>query len=354
MSKVGIVATELYDGQGLGNQLWVYAVTRVAAQRTGQQFAILGADRFKGRSFLNLDFGVEISKGISLPGGPPLILPKGIEYHLQEQRSKVQVDGMDVSGVDLRFLSPPQNSKLDGNMQSVTYIWEELDSIREWIRPIDDINGVQDYCAIHVRLGDFTGKGGPFVGWDYYLKGIEHFRRINPDMTFRCVSDDVEKCRENLPGFIHFVEQGEEDQHKAKHHLGGPIHNDFQVLLGAKNLLISNSSFSWWSAVLNHKKEMVIAPKYWARYNIGDGLWSTSDIITPGFSYLNKSGTVQSYEECVREATSSAMSHDIQIVSLAPKTILKSVFGILWGWAVGAIVRAVKRFPDQKKKFSNN
>jgi hypothetical protein len=347
---LGVVSTEFYDGQGLGNQLWVYAVTRVAAKRTGQEYAILGRQRFKGRSFLDLDFGLDIKPGLSLPGGPPIILPEGISVHLSEDRQVVMRDGMDVSGVDARFLAPPPNTKLDGNMQSVTYVLEELSSIRDWIKPLEPQIPLMNYCAIHVRLGDFTGKDGPFVGWDYYLNGIEFFLERDPATVFKCVSDDIAKCKEKLPSFIQFEEADIEDRDKAKHHFGGPIQKDFQILTGAKNLLISNSSFSWWAAVLNAHKDIVLAPKYWARYNISDGLWSTSDILTPGFHYLAKSGSVETFEEVLAETRKHKKLRDDAIISVPPKSVLARVIELVYGSILGILVRTAKGILNIKAK----
>lgn len=343
LGTMGIVATELYDGQGLGNQLWVYAVTRVSAQRTGQQFAILGSRRFKGRSFLDLDFGVKVRPGVSIPGGPPFVLPKATKTHLSERRQVLREDGMDVSGVDERFLQPPRNVKLDGNMQCVTYVWEDLDLIRQWIKLPEPQKPEIDYCAIHVRLGDFTGQEGPFVGWDYYRRGIQYFQERDPATVFRCVSDDIEKCKQNLPAFVRFDEVEGEDANKARHHLGGPIQNDFQTLVGAKNLLISNSSFSWWAAVLNTRKELVVAPKYWARYNVADGLWSTADIVTPGFHYLSKSGAIETYEDCLKQAVRERILRTRSIVSVSPKGLVARSCQVLTNSLSDLLVRIAKK-----------
>ena len=51
-----MIGTEFYKGQGLGNQLWAYAVIRSLAEDHGYDFGFLGTDKFKGK-WLELDFG---------------------------------------------------------------------------------------------------------------------------------------------------------------------------------------------------------------------------------------------------------------------------------------------------------
>ena len=69
-----MICTELYNGQGLGNQLWLYAVTRTKALDLGVDFGIMNPEKFKGLHFLDLDFGRQVFGGSGPEGGPPLLL----------------------------------------------------------------------------------------------------------------------------------------------------------------------------------------------------------------------------------------------------------------------------------------
>jgi hypothetical protein len=53
-----MIGTELYRGQGFGNQLWVYATLRSLAIDQNLDFSIIGSHRFKGKDFIDLDFGL--------------------------------------------------------------------------------------------------------------------------------------------------------------------------------------------------------------------------------------------------------------------------------------------------------
>ena len=42
---------------------------------------------------------------------------------------------------------------------------------------------------------------------------------------------------------------------------------DFYILSKCKYMIMSNSSFSWWTVFLNENLEFVIGPKRWFNYN---------------------------------------------------------------------------------------
>ena len=52
-----MLVNELYDGQGLGNQLWTYVVTRTMAEKQNYKFGIKSPHEFHGKEFLEIDFG---------------------------------------------------------------------------------------------------------------------------------------------------------------------------------------------------------------------------------------------------------------------------------------------------------
>ena len=47
-----MIINELYNGSGLGNQLWRYTVTRVIADRNGYDFGIMNPQKFKASGIL--------------------------------------------------------------------------------------------------------------------------------------------------------------------------------------------------------------------------------------------------------------------------------------------------------------
>lgn len=300
-----MICNELYNGQGLGNQLWNYAVTRVLADRLNCEFSILGRERFKGKRFMTVDFGVELRGGSSPEGGPPTTLPIGITKYYRERRENLRQTTTDVSRTDPDLLVIRPGTKFDGNCQSVNYLDGYRDELRTWItinknhsQPTDE-----NTCLIHIRGGDFAGLKNVFLRAEYYLQAMTCIRQQHPGVNFSCVTDQPELVHALLPD-IEIIGASlalETDSDKATHHRGGPVAIDFSLLAQAKYLIIPNSSFSWWAAYLNPRAEIVVAPKYWAAHNISDGYWSTSDMVTTGFTYLDRQGNTWTAEQCLQE-----------------------------------------------------
>lgn len=84
---------------------------------------------------------------------------------------------------------------------------------------------------------------------DYYERAMALF----PNEKFLVFSDDVEWCKEKWKDNpdVQVMEQGNEI-------------DDFNLLASCKDLIIANSSFSWWAAYLcpNHTKK-IVCPKEW-------------------------------------------------------------------------------------------
>lgn len=111
--------------------------------------------------------------------------------------------------------------------------------------------------AVHVRRGDFFSDVAPSHGVleaDFFFRGIEELHESGDALFF--FSDDPEWCKETFGGFsgATFVEPRKSD--KALDHL--------LSMSRAKKFLLSNSSFSWWSAWLSGVDgRKIIRPKLW-------------------------------------------------------------------------------------------
>lgn len=84
---------------------------------------------------------------------------------------------------------------------------------------------------------------------DYYERAMALF----PEDKFLIFSDDPEWCKEKF-----------KDNEKVQVMEKGNEIEDFNLLASCKDLIIANSSFSWWAAYLcPNESKKIIAPKAW-------------------------------------------------------------------------------------------
>jgi hypothetical protein len=294
-----MIVTEFYNGQGLGNQLWCYFVTRVICENKGYEYGIKCPEKFKGREFITISFGNDVIGGSGPEGGPPVYLPNEIKYYYREKFQR-HPNGMDISRFDDGLYNILDSTKIDGCMQSFNYIKDYRDIIFKWFEIKKNHVISDDVCLVHIRGGDFKGSSA-ILNSNYYLESINKMRDIGVN-KFLVITDDVKFSKILLPDIEIYGSStsGIKDLNQASHHIGGDISVDFSLLNSCKNVIISASSFSWWAVWLNKNIQNVIAPKYWAANSISDGYWSCGDSLVDGWTYLHNE-KLYSYEECLLE-----------------------------------------------------
>lgn len=285
-----MLITELYNGQGLGNQLWSYVVTRTLAMDRGLDFGIMSPEKFKGGSFLSLDFGRAVRGGAGPEGGPPDALPEGITNYYAEKDVWHPVFKCDIRDYDAGLLTVPDNTKIEGYFQSEKFIAHRRGEIREWlrVRPEADCRDFsrEDLCVMNVRGGEYKGNPDLILPRKYWTDAAANMLRLNPRMEFVVITDDVKYAQKLLP------------EYKAFHF---DIGKDYSAVKNARCLILANSSFSFFPAWTSETVKRVIAPKYWARHNVSDGFWACAFNLYSGWLWQDREGKLSTFEECERE-----------------------------------------------------
>ena len=133
---------------------------------------------------------------------------------------------------------------LHGFFQRYGYYAEHRNRISGWFRRTEAaIPGEDDEVVVAVRRGDYIRLGWT-LPFDYYRRALERlrFRRI------RLISDDY-----NDPWLNQFS-----DCWPVVKTNGDAMH-DFDVLRGAKQIVIANSTFAWWGAFLSTAERVIAA-----------------------------------------------------------------------------------------------
>jgi hypothetical protein len=300
----------MYLGSGLGNQIWASVVTRIIAEKLGYKYGIKGKELWKGAGWMPYFWGEEVIGGSGPDGGPPESLPEGIQYYYKELQGHQHTCPHDINPLDAGLFFVPDNTKLDGCFQNMLYIEDRRDDIREWCK-VDEDKVVRDYsqddvCVIHFRGGDYS-TGHSFLPPQYYQMAIAKMKEKRSDMRFVIVTDDPDLARRHIPG-VEVIgaaisdEPGGPDYKIGWYQMkGGPISIDYSIILTAKNLIVSASTFAFWPAWLSVDSINVIAPMHWFDWNISDGWWRPVDSIVYDWEYLDRGGNLKTGEDCWKE-----------------------------------------------------
>lgn len=287
-----MIGVEVQEGFGLGNQLFFYVTARCIAQDKGYSFSVVDPEHFAnnmhsdcGLYFMDLDYGIPSRKE-----------DYANFYHEKETRLFVGnskhdlTHGVYVTGPDEKLVEIEDGTLLYGNLQAEDYFIRHRDEIKRWlmVKPEYDCKEYSrdNLCILHLRCSDYMGSPELYLRKKYWLQGMKQMRRINPEMEFMIITNDVKEANKFLPGIpaCNF-----------------DLAKDYSILKNARYLLLANSSFAYFPAFTSDTVKYILAPKYWARHNVSDGYWASEQNIYSGWHYMDRHGRIFSADECKKE-----------------------------------------------------
>ena len=279
-----LIATELYEGQGLGNQLWAYAAGRSIAENLGVGFTLQGIERFKGHEFLEIDplVNATIEEQQCLKD---CTIPRFYESCYYDGELKCVSSGFD-EGVTQ--ISEP--TLLEGLFQSERYFFGDLEKLKRYIRLkpewIKKVAVAEDTCILNVRGGEYKRHKNLILPLSYWEQAIRNVRERTGVGRFLVVTDDVKYARAIFPQYEVLI---------------GGVGHCYVALNNAKQLILSNSSFSYFPTKTNCNTPYVIAPKFWGRFGNSKKRWSSPANLYKSWLWQDESGVLHSYQDCKAE-----------------------------------------------------
>jgi len=162
----------------------------------------------------------------------------------------------------INFIPKEQTVLINGFFQSEKYFIDSRKNILEFFKPSKEIEQKinskyssilkDENIAIHLRRGDYLKfkDHHPVQTSEYYEQSIELIKKKKNIKNIIIFSDDIEWCKDNLKFENCIFIENEKD------------YVELFLMSKCSNNIISNSSFSWWSAWLNKNKDkIVVGPK---------------------------------------------------------------------------------------------
>ena len=274
------------DGQGLGNQLWLFAVAKSVSEKLEQQLIIEDLEKFKGKDFLILDY---IAPPNKINEHNQIINCDDFKIFSERIYYDKKIEYF-VSSFDEDILRISEDTVLDGIFQSEKYFFNDLDKLKRYIKPIksilDDNQISQDVCVLNIRGGEYKRHKNFLLSKNYWENAIKNFKKFFNIHKFKIVTDDFKYANALFPDLeiIH-----------------SDISKCYCTIFNCKNIIVSNSSFSYFPCKTGIKKN-VIAPMYWARPVKNYGRWVSPGNIYEDWKWLDNKGIMHSYNDCLKIA----------------------------------------------------
>lgn len=291
----------IYSRGQLGNQLFQYAFGYSKAKEMNTFFAIdkldtkdsLGYFMLKTSKMTIKDSLSKFLYRLKLYSHPRLYKVSLSVLQLLNKKTNLQIEEECWANPTENLQSFEKNTIFKGYFQSFDYFQSFETEIRELFRISPKISNSfhekfgnlfteHKTIVLHIRRNDYLHLNDEKLGgkdlslpYSYYenalnsIEAIETYKIIivGDDMTF--IKDNFKNLENSI-----FISESEII--------------DFQIIMNADIAVIANSTFAWWAAFLNSKKnKKIIAPKYWQGFKVNkefpNGISSHLDWAFMGF-----------------------------------------------------------------------
>lgn len=284
---------------GLGNQMFQFAFALALKERWPSEEVMIDTSHFKhifikkwGAS--NLHNGYEIDKVFpkaKLPIAsakqirkvsryvPNYVLSRVARKLLPPRDSEIIQTLKDYFAFDEKVLAREGDCYYEGIWEAVSFIhsarnrivdaYAHPEAVEKNAQIIAQMES-EESVGIHVRRGDYIYLPS-FMGIcdiDYYKNAIERILEDGRKHIFYIFSNDMGWCEENIKPLV-----GDNQMVMVTHNTGINSCWDMHLMTHCKDLIIANSSFSWWGAFLNGRGGRVIAPSKWVNREAEFDVW---------------------------------------------------------------------------------
>tara|TARA_B100001989_G_C24551861_1_gene475874 strand:+ start:16383 stop:17369 length:987 start_codon:yes stop_codon:yes gene_type:complete len=274
------------NGQGLGNQLWLYASSKSISEKLNTKLKIFDFEKFKGKGFLKLDNQIDLNLKYQ-----DLDLEK---YNIKIFNERVFFDmriNYILSGYDENVLKINSKTLLEGLFQSEKYFFNEINRVKRYIKlnesSINKNKVNSDICILNIRGGEYKKYKNLILPFDYWTNGMKNFKNKYGIYKFKVVTDDYRYAKTLFPELeiIH-----------------GDVEKCYATIYNCSNIILSNSSFGYFPCKTG-KRKRVIAPFYWARYKNKFNVWASPANIYKDWLWQDENSNLISYEDSLKIAS---------------------------------------------------
>ena len=279
-----MIATIFEEGQGLGNQIWVYCAVKAIAETYKQEYVVFDPENFKGHHFLDIDVSNSRSSS-SLNANF-----ESDEWNVLNEECFWDDDLKCFStDYDSRVDQINKNTIIRGCFQSEKYFYGQPERLKSYVKLKDEYLNQQlvddTTCVIYIRGGEYKRHKNLILPKSYWLNAIENMKSLYGISKFIGISDDDNYFKKILPDIDI---------------LHGGMEHDFAALFQCKYAILANSSWGYFPSKLGVNKKCIIAPQHWGRFGNVFDRWASPCNLYSDWMWQDYHGKLNNYDECVK------------------------------------------------------
>lgn len=245
---------------GLGNQLLQYSYAKYLSEITGQPFVLDLSWYFNPGSNTPREFLLDkLFVGIKVSNRPVLGKVLTLLGYIPNKFVST-IDDSSFSNITKRSRNYILNGYFLDKFHVMCNAKSFSDAFSDYIEsnlPRSMIENARDRVGIHVRRGDYVSNNvtKSFHGvceLQYYESAIDKLEKCGNKKYF-VISDDIEWCRKNFSNINADFYYSDDNT----------VIGELGLFLECKGHIISNSTYSWWGAIL--RDAPVVYPILWFR-----------------------------------------------------------------------------------------
>lgn len=249
---------------GLGNQFFQYALFYELKKKYDVELDVTWfVDRGKEVALTKIVKNISFTKKkLCRIADVNVTLFSRIKKHFFKKKTHIIENQKEL--FDFTKLNNDVDYYLDGYWQSYKYFEKSIPEIRDLFAPELEIKKCNIFikqkfndkrlCSVHVRRGDYIkDKIMNCLDISYYKNAIQKYLELYPNSEIIIVSDDIPFCKSN---FCDIPQVSFCDWNKS-------ALQDLYTMAVCEDHILSNSTFSYWGALLSRHEGNVYFPSKW-------------------------------------------------------------------------------------------
>lgn len=270
-----MIISQIYKGQGFGNQLWCMVTAYALALEKKFQYIFLdSSESFLGNDIFDFSDDFFSRKFIA----KNKYFEKG--YFHKDLNTYLY-------SFDKNILNVKPSTEIIGNFQSEDYFFNRKDQIKSFFKinekTIKLSSQFSSFNILNIRGGEYKRHPKLLLPNSYWTN-LYSLMKQKSDLPVIIVSDDYHYSKKLFPKL---------------EIISNDIQLCFAALLGSKNNIgVSNSSFSYFPLLLGNQKNNIFAPYQWSRFNNKFNLWASPCNYYNNWQWVKFNGDIANDQEC--------------------------------------------------------